>query len=248
MGVKRFSSSTASLDSCSNRPNLCGQDQLNPMKQPTRILIVDDHYVVRQGLKQIIAEQLPVVEFGEASNGNEALELVWNKEWDVLLLDVVMSGRGGLDTMKEVHRSKPDLPVIILSMQSASQFAVRAIKLGAFAYIQKDSAGLELIEAVQAALLGQKYITPFVAELMAREMMSGNGRLAHQGLSDREYQVLCLLGSGQTVKEIGARFSLSAKTISTYRTRILGKMGLKNNAQITHYVVKNGLTAGKEEE
>ncbi len=218
------------------------------MKRATRILIVDDHYVVRQGLKQVIAEKLPSVEFGEASNGNEALELVWIEDWDVLLLDIVMSGRGGLDTMKEVHRSKPKLPVIILSMQSAAQFAVRSIKLGAFAYIQKDSAGLELIEAVQAALLGQKYITPFVAELMAREMMSGRAQSAHEKLSDREYQVLCLLGSGKTVKEIGARFSLSSKTISTYRTRILEKMGLKNNSQITHYVFRNGLTASMEEE
>lgn len=218
------------------------------MKQPTRILIVDDHYVVRQGLKLMVAEKFESVEFGEASNGNEALELVWKGKWDVLLLDIVMPGRGGLDTMKEVHRSNPKLPVIILSMHSAAQFAVRALKLGAFAYVRKDSAGLELIEAVEAALRGQRYITPAVAELMAREMLAGKGRLAHEELSDREYQVLCLLGSGKTVKEIGDRFSLSAKTISTYRTRVLEKMGLKNNSQITHYVVSNGLSTGAEEE
>ncbi len=218
------------------------------MKHPPRILIADDHYVVRQGLKQMVVERFPDARFGEASNGNEALELVWKEKWDVLLLDIVMPGRGGLDTMKEVHRSEAKLPVIILSMHSASQFAVRALKLGAFAYIVKDSAGIELIQAVEAALRGQRYITPAVAELMAREMMVGKRRMAHEDLSDREYQVLCPIGSGKTVKEIGDRFSLSAKTISTYRTRILEKMGLKNNAQIVHYVVTNDLTTGAEGE
>ena len=217
---------------------------MNPVP---KILIADDHYVVRQGLKQMVAERFPEARFGEASNGNDALELVWKDKWDVLLLDIVMPGRGGLDTMKEVHRSEPKLPVIILSMHSAAQFAVRALKLGAFAYIVKDSAGNELIEAVEAALRGQRYITPVVADLMAREMMEGKKKMAHEGLSDREYQVLCLIGSGRTVKEIGDRFSLSVKTISTYRTRVLEKMGLKNNAQIVHYVVTNNLATAAED-
>lgn len=223
-------------------------NQCNPMKHSPRILIIDDHYVVRQGLKQMVAEKFEGVAFGEASNGNEALEMLCKEDWCVLLLDIVMPGRGGLDTMKEVHRLKPNLPVIILSMHSAAQFAVRALKLGAYAYIRKDSAGSELIEAVQSALVGKKYITSAVAELIAREMQSKQERLAHEDLSDREYQVLCLIGSGKTVTEIGARFSLSAKTISTYRTRILKKMGLKNNSQVTQYVVTHGLTTGEEEE
>lgn len=213
-----------------------------------RILVTDDHYVVRQGLKQMLADKFHDVEFGEASDGTEALQLIWKENWDVLLLDIVMPGRGGLDTLKEVARARPTLPVIILSMHSESLFAVRALKLGAFAYIRKDSAGHELIEAVSAALRGQRYITPAVADQMARELQGNRSDLPHQMLSDREYQVFVLLGSGKTVKEVADRFSLSDRTVSTYRTRILEKMGMKNNAQITHYVVSNKLSIGAEQE
>ena len=213
-----------------------------------RILLADDHYIVRQGLKQVLTDKLGCVEFGEASNGAEALQLIWNEHWDVLLLDISMPGRGGLDTLKEVKRAKPQLPVIVLSMHSETLFAVRALKLGACAYVRKDSAGLELITAVEAAFRGEHYITPGVGEQMAREMKADRGGLPHESLSDREYQVFCLLGSGKTVKEIANRFSLSGKTISTYRTRILEKMDLKNNFQITHYVVRHNLQTGAEGE
>lgn len=211
-----------------------------------RILLADDHYIVRQGLKQVLADKFEGFVFGEASNGNEALQLVWNEHWDILLLDISMPGRGGLDTLKEVNRAKPKLPVIILSMHSEDQFAVRALKLGAYAYVRKDSAGRELVGAVEAALRGERYITPVLANQLALQLRENRGGIPHEALSDREYQLLCLLGSGKTVKEVADMLSLSAKTISTYRTRTLEKMGLKNNSQITHYVVSHGLSSGGE--
>jgi DNA-binding NarL/FixJ family response regulator len=220
------------------------------MKKPapdktTRILIGDDHYVVREGLKQVLAEKCECVAFGEASDGNEVLEKVWNEDWDVVLLDISMPGRGGLDTLKEVNRAKPKLPVIILSMHSEGQYAVRALKLGAYSYIQKDSAGTELVRAVEAALRGERYITSSLANHLAQSLQKDASELPHETLSDREYRVFCLLGSGKTVKDVSKILSLSAKTVSTYRVRILQKMGLLNNSQITHYVVKNGLSTGE---
>ena len=213
-----------------------------------RILVADDHYVVRQGLKQILADKFEDIEFGESCDGNETLHLIWKENWDVLLLDIVMPGRGGLDTLKEVLRSKPALPVIILSMHAESLFAIRALKLGAFAYIRKDSAGHELIDAVCAAFRGQRYITSAVAEELTREIQGNRSDLPHLALSDREYQVFVLLGSGKTVKEVAAKLSLSDRTVSTYRTRSLEKLGMKNNSQITHYVVSHRLSTGEEEE
>lgn len=213
-------------------------------KTQTRILIGDDHFVVRQGLRQVLADKWEGVEFGEASDGNEVLQLVWNEDWDVLLLDISMPGRGGLDTLKEVVRAKPKLPVIILSMHSEDLFAVRAFKLGAYAYIRKDSAGIDLVAAVESALRGVRYITPTLANQLALAVRKDRCDLPHEALSDREYRVFCLLGSGKTVNDVAEILSLSAKTVSTYRTRILRKIGFKNNSQITHYVVSHGLSAG----
>ena len=206
-----------------------------------RIVVADDHYVVRQGLKQILAERFHAVDFGEASNGNEALELVWREAWDVVLLDINMPGRGGLDALKEIKQARPRLPVIILSMLPEDQFAIRVLKLGACAYIRKDSAGSELVTAVEAAIQGQSYITPGLATKLAQHVQQSHHHLPHEALTDREYQVFCLLGSGLTVKEVADRLSLSIKTISTYRLRGLIKMGLQNNSQITHYVVRHHL-------
>jgi two-component system invasion response regulator UvrY len=211
----------------------------------TRILIGDDHYVVREGLKQVLADKCELVEFGEASDGNEVLQLVWSQDWDIVVLDISMPGRGGLDTLKEISRAKPKLPVIVLSMHAEAQYAVRALKLGAYAYIQKDSAGTELVNAVNAVLCGERYITPAVANQLARALHKDHSELPHEALSDREYRVFCLLGSGKTVKDVSKILSLSAKTVSTYRVRILEKMGFVNNSQITHYVVKNGLSTGE---
>lgn len=216
------------------------------MGKEVRILIVDDHFVVRQGLKMILAEHVPQVVFGEASNAQEALDLAWNGRWDVVLLDVSMPGRGGLDVLKELRQTSPKLPVIVLSMHPEEQFAVRVLKLGACSYIRKDSAGQDLVKAVQAALRGAKYITPTIAEHLASNLGREGEGPAHDTLSDREYQVMRLLAAGKTVKEVGHELALSVKTISTYRTRILEKMNLQNNAQIMRYAVENRLSEASE--
>lgn len=211
------------------------------MEKPIQILIVDDHFVVRQGLKLILRERFPNVEFGEAADGNEALQAIWAKPWDVVLLDISMPGRGGLDALKDIKQVNPKLPVIILSMHPEDQFSIRMLKLGASGYIRKDSAGHDLVNAVSAALDGNHYITPMLAEKMAMHLTHEQDGPPHDSLSDREYQVMCLLASGRTVKEIGNDLSLSVKTISTYRARILEKLDLKNNSQIMRYAVQRGL-------
>jgi two-component system, NarL family, invasion response regulator UvrY len=211
------------------------------MEKTVRILIVDDHFVVRQGLKLVLSEHFSKAKFGEAADGNEALEAVWSQEWDIVLLDISMPGRGGLEALKDIKHSKPKLPVIVLSMHPEDQFSIRMLKLGASAYIRKDSAGHELVNAVSAALEGRRYITPSLAEKLALHLTYEQDGQLHEALSDREYQVMCLLASGKTVKEIGNDLSLSVKTISTYRTRILEKLNLKNNSQIMRYAVQRGL-------
>jgi len=211
------------------------------MNKIIRILIVDDHFFIRKGLKDVLSERFPEIEIGEAKDGQEALQAVWAENWDVMLLDISMPGRGGLDTLKEVKQTKPKLPVIILSMHPEEQFAIRVLKLGACAYIRKDSAGSELVKGVECALQGLRYITPQLAGQLAAHLEENRPNAPHEDLSDREYQVMCLLASGKTVKEAGSHLALSVKTISTYRTRILEKTGLKNNSQIMRYAVKNGL-------
>jgi DNA-binding NarL/FixJ family response regulator len=196
---------------------------------------------VRQGLKQVLGDAFKDIEFGEAIDGQRALEMVWAEQWDVFLLDISMPGRGGLDTLKDVKRERPSLPVIILSMHPEDQFAIRTLKLGASAYVKKESAGSDLVKAVEAALKGMRYITASLAEKLAAHIHEDRAGNPHEALSDREYQVMCLLASGNTVKEVGASLSLSVKTISTYRTRILEKLKLKNNSQIMRYAVKHGL-------
>lgn len=211
------------------------------MEKPVRILIVDDHFVVRQGLKLILREHFSSAEFGEAGDGGEALQAIWKEPWDVVLLDISMPGRGGLEALKDIKQSRPKLPVIILSMHPEDQFSIRMLKLGASSYIRKDCAGQELVKAVTAAIEGNHYITPTLAEKLALNLTHDQDAPLHETLSDREYQVMCLLASGKTVKEIGNDLSLSVKTISTYRTRILEKLNLKNNSQIMRYAVQRGL-------
>lgn len=212
------------------------------MHKAQRILIADDHFLVRQGLKKVLVEAFPNAVFGEAEDGQTALRAIWSEIWDVLLLDISMPGRGGLETLKDVRKDKPKLPVVILSIHAEDQFAIRAIKAGAVAYIRKDNAGVELVKAVEHALCGERYITPNLAGKLATHLQDGHSDTPHNELSDREYQVMLLLASGKTVKEVGADLSLSVKTISTYRTRILEKLGLKNNAQIMVYALKHKLT------
>ena len=216
------------------------KEALNTEK-PVRILIVDDHFVVRQGLKMILTEQFERAEFGEAATGEEGLEMVWNHDWDVVLMDITMPGRGGLDVLKDIKHAKPKLPVIVLSMHSEDQYAIRSLKLGACGYVRKDGVGQELVQAVTTALSGSRYITPSIAQKLALHLQHEQEGPPHDALADREYQVMCLIALGKTVSEIASELSLSVKTISTHRARILKKLNVANNSQIMRYAVSHGL-------
>ncbi|HYA85966.1 MAG TPA: response regulator transcription factor [Nitrospirota bacterium] len=206
-----------------------------------RILIADDHAIVRKGLKQILAETSDMVVTGEASNGYEVLEKVRNGHFDVLLLDISMPGRSGLDILKELKAERPKLPVLVLSMYPEEQYAIRVLKAGASGYLTKESAPDELVVALRKVAQGKKYVSPSLAEKLAFDLEMDTTKPLHEMLSDREYQVLCMVASGKTVGEIAENLSLSAKTISTYRARILDKMNMKNNAELTHYAIQNKL-------
>jgi two-component system invasion response regulator UvrY len=206
-----------------------------------RILIADDHTIVREGLKQILAETPDMVVAAEASNGQQVLNNVWKADFDVVLLDISMPGRNGLDILKQLKTERPKLPVLVLSMYSEEQYAVRALRAGASGYLTKESAPDELIEAIRRVSLGRKYISASLAEKIAFVLETGEERPAHENLSDREYEVMRMIASGKTITEIAEELSLSVKTISTYRTRILTKMRLKNSAALTHYAVQHGL-------
>ena len=206
-----------------------------------RILIADDHTIVREGLKQILAETPDMVVADEARNGQEVLAKVGNKEYDVVLLDISMPGRSGLDILKQLKGERPKLPILILSMYSEEQYAMRALRAGASGYMTKESAPDELIVAIRKVSEGRKYVTPSLAEKLAISLELGEEKAPHELLSDREYQVMCMVASGKTIKEIADELSLSVKTISTYRSRILEKLSLKTNAAITHYAVQNRL-------
>jgi len=206
-----------------------------------KIIIVDDHAVVRKGLKQIIEEAPDLYVCDEAASGNELLEKVREKKYDVVLLDISMPGKDGLDTLKDLKIEKPDLPVLIFTVYPEEQYALRVLKAGAAGYINKECEPEELIEAIRRIAGGRKYITPELAEILASNLDSGNQTSLHENLSDREFQVMCMISSGKTVKEIGKELNLSINTISTYRIRILEKMGMKSNAELTFYSVKNHL-------
>ena len=205
-----------------------------------RALIIDDHKVVRRGLKEILVEGFPGLETGEAGNQAEALEQVWNQEWDVVLLDIGLPGRSGFDLLIDLKQAKPRLPVIVISMYPEEHFAVRALKCGASSYLTKEAASDELLNAVQRVLGGAKYITVSLGEKLARDIESGDQKL-HESLSNREFQVMCMLAAGQIVKEIAGELCLSVKTISTYRTRILEKMNVTSNAELMRYAARNQL-------
>ena len=206
-----------------------------------RILLADDHTVVRHGLKQILAEEFKKAIFGEARNATEALDLVWKENWDVAVLDITMPGRSGLEVLREIKRSKPKLPVLVLSMHPENQFAVRVLKRGAAGYMTKESASAELVGAVRKVLAGGRYVSNSLAEKLATYLANDNQKPPQELLSDREFQVLRLIASGKIVSEIARELSLSVKTISTYRTRILEKMGLRNNAELMHYAMQHQL-------
>lgn len=207
-----------------------------------KVLIADDHAIVRSGLKQILDETSGEIQVqGEAANGREVLEKIHAQDWDVLVLDITMPGRSGLDILKDIRQLKPKLPILILSMHAEEQFATRMLKAGASGYLNKESAPEELVKAIRKVYAGGKYVSPAQAERMVTELTSDTGKAPHELLSDREYEILCLIASGKTATQIAKQLCLSVKTVSTYRTRILDKMKLETNAQLTHYAIKSGL-------
>ncbi len=206
-----------------------------------KVLIADDHPIVRQGLRQILAGTPDMEVAGEAVNGQEALDQVRVGGWDMLVLDMTMPGRSGFDILKELKHEQPHLPVLVLSMHAEEQFAVRVLKAGASGYLTKENAPEELVKAIRKVVSGGKYVSPGLAENLAISLDTGSDRPRHETLSDREFQVMRLMASGKTLAEIADTLSLSAKTVSTYRTRLLEKLNLKTNAELVRYVIDNGL-------
>jgi DNA-binding NarL/FixJ family response regulator len=209
----------------------------------TNIIIADDHAVVRQGVRQILAAEPDMQVVGEARNFGETLEAVRDLEWDVLILDYFMPGGNGLQVLKQIHKSHPKRPVLILSMHPEEAIAVSALRAGAAGYISKDSASEELPVAVRKAASGRKYVSASLAEKLALELEGGSEGLPHESLSDREYRVMWMIASGKSIAHIAAELALSPNTVSTYRVRILKKLKLDNNADLVRYAVKHGLAA-----
>jgi DNA-binding NarL/FixJ family response regulator len=206
-----------------------------------KILIADDHPVVRKGLKEIIKDNSDMVVADEAGHGQEVLEKALKKKFDVVVLDISMPGRSGLEVLKQLKRERPELSVLILSIHPEEHYALRVLKAGASGYLTKESVPDELIKAIRRISTGRKYISSTLAEKLAFDLEDGAERPAYEKLSDREYEVMCLIASGKTLKEIAEGLCLSVKTISTYRSRILEKMKMRNNAELTHYALKHNL-------
>ncbi len=211
------------------------------MSKPIRVLIADDHAIVRQGLRQILSDTADLTVAGEAENGVQAVQMVRAGEWDVVLMDVSMPDRNGIDALKLIKKEFPRLPVLILSMYPEEQYAIRALKAGAAGYLTKQSAPELLVTAIRQVASGKKYVSPSLAEELANAIGDDSERPPHEKLSDREYQTLCMIASGKTPAEIAEALNLSVKTVSVYRARLLEKMHLRNNAELTHYGLKHGL-------
>ena len=206
-----------------------------------KILIADDHAIVRRGLKEILLDEYPSSIIGDASDAEELLKKVFQEHWDLIISDLSMPGRSGLDALKQIKQAFPKLPVLIMSIYSEDQYAVRALRAGASGYFNKNSIHEDLFNAIESVRKGKKYITPAVAEKLAEAFPTGGTEQPHQLLSDREFEVFRLLASGKTVSEIAYQLSLSANTVSTYRSRILEKMNLHSNSELIRYALEQRL-------
>lgn len=206
-----------------------------------RIMIVDDHPILRTGLKTLLSEHPNMLVTGEAGSGSEAVRMVQQADYDIVLLDVTMPDMNGVDALKQIQRHCPALPVLMLSMHPEEQYAIHLLRSGASGYVPKEGAPEQLVTAIQTVMQGRRYVSPAVAELLAADLDGDAGKPPHATLSEREFQIFCKLAAGQAVSEIGTDLHLSVKTISTYRSRILGKMNMKNNADLTYYAIKNGI-------
>ena len=205
------------------------------------VLIADDHDIVREGLKQIVSETDDIVVRGEARTGAEAIDQVRRGEWNIVILDLNLPDRPGLEVLAQIKSMAPQLPVLILSMHQEVSYASRVLKGGAAGYVSKDSAREHLVNAIRKIVRGERFLTPALAENLAFDLMASGGKKRHEQLSDREFEVLCMVAQGKPPREIAAELNLSVKTVGTHRARILEKMGLKNNAEIVPYAIENGL-------
>ena len=206
-----------------------------------RILIADDHAVVRKGLKQIIVDEFPSATIIEVSDVESLIMQVIKENWDVIICDISMPGRSGVDALEQIKQIKSEIPVLMMSMHHEDQYALRVLKAGASGYLNKSSVHEELIKAIHTVRIGRKYITPSIAEKLAGALNAPTGKQLHETLSNREFEILKMIASGKSISDIAAQLSLSATTVSTYRSRILEKMSMKSNADITRYALENGL-------
>jgi two-component system invasion response regulator UvrY len=206
-----------------------------------KVLLADDHAIVRGGLKEILQRHMESVECGEAENAEQVLAQVRERSWDLLILDITMPGRSGLDIITDLKLLRPQLPVLVLSMMPEDQFGKRVLRAGAFGYLKKESAPEELIEAIRKLLAGGRYVSPALAEKLVLDLDDRANRPLHEGLSAREFEILVMLGSGKTVSQIAEELHLSATTVSTYRARILEKMNMSTTAELMRYAFRNHL-------
>jgi two-component system invasion response regulator UvrY len=207
-----------------------------------KVLVADDHAIVREGLKQILADTRDIMVAGEAENGLDAIKIARKGNCQVLLLDISMPDRSGIEILKQIKKENPALAVLMLSMHREDQYAIRSLKAGASGYLNKQSAPRELVNAIRQVAAGMKYISVALAQELANQIHDDHEIAPHEALSDREYQTLLMIASGKTVGTIASELSLSVKTVSEYRSRLLVKMKLKNSAELTHYAIKNKLT------
>ena len=213
----------------------------DPERNGVRVLIVDDHAIVREGLKRILADAPELRVAGEAASGPEAIDLVREQSWDVMLLDISLPGANGLEVLRAVKDLAPKLPVLILTMYPEDQYALRMLRAGAAGYLTKEGAPAQLVTAIRKVASGGKYISAAVAEKLAWELERRKQPATHEDLSNREFEILRLIASGKTVSQIAQQLRLSVKTVSTYRMRLLTKLNMKSNAELTHYAVRQGL-------